>query len=697
MTERRGSSSSDFVKLYAEQGFALIVLNGKVPLAKKWQKTPPDIELTQDDLPNNYGVVLPANILVIDVDVKKKAPGMASFAQLTKDLKLETGWEKSTFVVKTGTGGFHIYLQKTPELKIRKNLKEYPGIDFLSVGCFVVGVGSIHPDTAKTYDVVFGSPKEICPTPAGLEQMLVWVETLSPEIAKDFIDDDPLNIERFVEIINGMPEAQQGNLRNSCYVTACRGRDLGISLNKCIETMLKYYNPVKLVPPLPDDQLEGTVKNAYLYAKGVPGNMNVGAIFKVVNLGDEDNDLGLVKYDTTAKGVVQKTLNNAVNYLRTVPALIDLFRFNTFNGYIELDSKAPWYKQRGEKGAHINDNDIVLLKFYLSKTVNVEFSQETLLESIIVIGHRRHYHPVRNYLTSLVWDKKSRLDNWLHEYCGAMDNAYTRAVGCKTLCAAVKRVFVPGCKWDHVLILEGAQGIGKSTVCRILGRLWGGDMNLDPHSKDAIHMMLGKWVIELSEMTALKWHDAAALKSFITRECDTARLSYARHAQDFPRQSILIGTVNPEHVGYLSDVTGNRRFWIVNLPGKLDLRKIEDDCDQLWAEAVQRYKSESLYLIGEAETLQHYEALSRMPEDPMRRHVGKYLAENPDVDTVDLVDLLSYVGIPAKNASKADQSRLAQSLVDLKWEKKLTVEDGAVKSVYHRPKSDIIARELEDL
>jgi predicted P-loop ATPase len=445
---------------------------------------------------------------------------------------------------------------------------------------------------------------------------------------------------------------------------------------------------------MPEAEFALVVKDVYKYAKGQPGNANPSAIFQVVSTAT-DEDLGLIKFDMTANKIVRATLNNIVAYLRTVPELKDIFRYNNFTETIEVSPQAPWFSQRGSRSAHLNDEDIVLLKYFLSKTVTVEFPQTIVMEGITVIASRLHYHPVRNWLKTLTWDKTPRLDTWLSVYGGAVDNPYTRAVGAKTLCAAVKRAFDPGCKWDHVLILEGPQGIGKSTMCRILGRLWAGDMNLDPHAKDAVHIMLGKWIIELSEMVALKFSEASALKSFITRQQDTVRLSYARHAKDYPRQSIFIGTVNPAHVGYLNDVTGNRRFWIVNLPKRIDLISFEQAADQIWAEATERYRTEDLYLSGQAELLQGYESLARMPEDPMIRQVSKFISENPTITEVSVLDLIEYVGIPAKHATKNDQSRLAQSLIELKWVKTTKFDNNFLKTVYVRPATEMAI--LEEL
>lgn len=681
----------DIIQEYAQAGFALLPLNEKKPAVEKgvdWTRFSPDPTLCRVDFLGNYGVIAGPR-LIIDVDCKKGQPGKKSFAQLTKDVKLNTGWESGTLVVRTGTGGFHIYLNMPVECSIRKHYKEYPGLEFLHGPFYVVGPESIHPDTQIPYKVIFGAPGALLDVPKGLLEILGQpeVEVLGARPEKGFVDDDPLNVERFLEILASMPVVPVGNQRNSAYIAACRGRDLGLSREKCIEVLKASYNNVKLIPPILDSEIEETSRNAYSYAKGAAGSLNVSAIFKTAEAG-EPIDFGKIAYDMSTKGAPQKTLNNAVNYLITLPQVQDAFRFNVFSGMIEINSNAPWYKERGAKGPNFCDEDVILLKYFLAKTVRVEFSQQTVLEAIVVVGHKRHYHPIRNYLNSLVWDGKERLDSWLVTYGHALDTPYTQAIGRKSLCAAVKRVFNPGCKWDHVLIIEGSQGIGKSTACRILGRNWSGDMNLDPHAKDAIHMMLGKWIIELSEMTALRWHDANSLKSFITREKDTVRLSYERNAKDFPRQSIFIGTVNPEHVGYLNDITGNRRYWIVRFIGQVDLIGLEKDSDQLWAEARAVYEKEQLYLTGEAEQLQTMEAQARMPEDPMRGHVVRWVKENPEVLECTTETILEYLGVPMKSINRGDQSRIAQALIELGWDKKLHREQGIFATKYIRPLRD---------
>jgi len=683
----------DIVSRFAKAGYRIFPLNGKKPELPKgtdWRKIPKDPELCRADILGNYGVHCESR-LVIDVDVKKDAPGKESFKKLTEDSGLPVGWETKTFLVKTGTGGFHIYLDVPPGSQIGLYHPKYPGIEFRYGPFYVVGPESIHPETFKRYDILFGGPEKLLTCPSSILDIIIRpkIEKQGAEPEPGFIDDDPLNIERFKELLAGMPIIPKGEGQtNSLYIVACRGRDFGLSMNKTQEVIESDYNDIKLIPPVERAEIEHVVRSAYKYAKEKAGHLNVGAIFKSIEMG-EKIDFGKLGFDYKPKSdTPQKTLNNCVNYLATLPQVQDAFRYNAFSGMVEINSSAPWYKERGTKGPNLSDEDVILLKYFFTRTVRVEFSQQTVLEAVIVIAHKRHYHPIRNYLNALKWDGKPRIDTWLMDYGRAIDTKYTRAIGRKTLCAAVKRVMEPGCKWDHVLILEGSQGIGKSTACRILGRNWAGDMNLDPHCKDSVAMMLNKWVIELSEMTALKWADANALKSFITREKDTVRLAYERHAKDFPRQSIFIGTVNPEQVGYLKDVTGNRRYWMVRFNGPVDLRGLENHCDQLWAEARAVYDKEPLYLTGEAEEIQTMEAQARMPEDPMRVNVNRWVRENSDSIEVTTDQILEYIGVPAKSITRSDQSRVAQALVELGWERHLRRENGVFYSYYEKPVRD---------
>lgn len=689
------------IKRYAEAGFRVFPLDGKIPLIKEWQNVPYDPD---PKIQGNFGVVTGSEILVIDIDVKNGAPGRESYDKLVADAKLPPGWEEETFVVMTGTGGFHIYTRIPKDLKdikIKKHNKEYPGIDFLTENTFVVGAGCIHPDTGRLYEVLFRSPNEVCPTPTALLDLLSSAPTKIVDLAQnanaeDFVDDEPVNIERFIETLAQMPVATEGFRSTAAYSCACRGREYGLSIDICTQTMLAHYNGQRCTPALPQDELTQIVVNAYSYAKNKQGSKNVKNIFTTAVVGEVIN-LGEVRFDKDKHGLPRPTLNNAVNHIATTSLIAETFRFNCFSQQIEITSKAPWYAERGHKGPVVDKHDIPMLRYYLAKSFHVEYNEKQTKDGMVVVAKKRHYHPVQNYLNSLVWDGTSRVEDWLIRLAKVEDNAYTRAVSRKMLCAAVKRVFEPGCKFDNVVIIEGAQGARKSTLCSVLGKLWYSTMTIDPHHKDSVHNMAGKWIIETPEMTALGWADQNALKDFLSRSTDTVRLSYAETSQDYPRQSIFIGTVNPGANGYLKDRTGNRRYWIVSSPctrtNPIDIMGLENECDQLWAEAFQLYKTEPLYLTGEAEEIQINVTAARMPEEPYIKAIKSWSRNNPKTDEIQTSDLLEHLGFSTKGQTRIDTTRMAEALEMLGWERVVRQERGVHEVIYCRPLEERIIRD----
>jgi len=201
------------------------------------------------------------------------------------------------------------------------------------------------------------------------------------------------------------------------------------------------------------------------------------------------------------------------------------------------------------------------------------------------------FHPVRDYLDGLTWDGTARLDTWLSDYCGVEDTPYTRAVGRITLIAAVRRVRQPGCKFDEMLVLESPEGFNKSTMLAemAVSEEWFSDsLPLNVDDKRMIENASGKWIIENAELQGMRKGDVGVIKAQLSRRRDRARLAYDRMPSEVDRQCIFIGTVNPaEATGYLASLTGNRRFWPVEVK-RIDLEAFKADRDQLWAEASAR-------------------------------------------------------------------------------------------------------------
>jgi predicted P-loop ATPase len=242
---------------------------------------------------------------------------------------------------------------------------------------------------------------------------------------------------------------------------------------------------------------------------------------------------------------------------------------------------APW----GSKaGAEVSDIDVVRIKKWLAEHYRFEPSDDRIWQAISAIADENRFHPVRDYLDTLEWDGKPRLDTWLKDYLNAeAPEPYLSAVSRKVLCAMVARIYRPGTKFDYVLILEGFQGVGKSTALRNLaGDAWFSDAEIDVSDKDAVMTMRSKWLIELGELSGMRSADVELLKAFVSRTEDRIRVPYGKRAENFPRQCIFIGSTNRDE--YLKDPTGNRRFWPVKV-GACDFKQLELDRDQLFAEA----------------------------------------------------------------------------------------------------------------
>ncbi len=201
------------------------------------------------------------------------------------------------------------------------------------------------------------------------------------------------------------------------------------------------------------------------------------------------------------------------------------------------------------------------------------------------------FHPVREYLMSLKWDGAQRVDHLFVDYLGAEESSYSRQVARLMMIAAVTRVFEPGHKFDFAIILEGLQGKKKSTFIRTLARFWFVELDGDFHDpRQMIELMQGAWILEIPELTGFSRADVRAIKAFISRQEDKARLAYARRAQLVPRQCIFIGSTNDKN--YLRDATGGRRFWPMPCSiSEIDIERLEQNVDQLWAEALTLYRA----------------------------------------------------------------------------------------------------------
>lgn len=322
-------------------------------------------------------------------------------------------------------------------------------------------------------------------------------------------------------------------------------------------------------------------------------------------------------------------LNKTMNIFNNDTNIINIFTFNQFSEDVEF-IKNPIWDNTILSGKAVDDQDITQIRFYLSAVHNFEPNKNIVGEACYLISKRNSYHPVKNYIEKEKWDKIPRLNEWLIKVVGCDDNIYTRAVSSKFLIAAVNRIYNPGCKFDHMLILEGDQGVGKSTMIEELAGKFYLDTNFENKDKDLIDSMRTAFIIEISELTGMNKKDIDWLKSFLSKKVDCVRLPYASRTKDFKRKNVFFGTYNPSGNNmYLRDDTGNRRFWPIECKSKkfIDLGYLKENKHQLWAEALMRFKLEEKYYIDDSKALEILKNVheERELESPTHKKISKWL------------------------------------------------------------------------
>lgn len=324
-------------------------------------------------------------------------------------------------------------------------------------------------------------------------------------------------------------------------------------------------------------------------------------------------------------GILKNSLHNITLILQNDPKLKNIV-FNQQLDGMEIKGEVPW--QHPSK--YWRDADDAQLISYVDSHYGT-FSQRNYDIAVTKVADDRSYHPIRTFLDSLPdWDKTPRVDTLLIDYLGADNNAYTRAVTRKTLCAAVRRVQEPGVKFDTMLVLNGPQGIGKSTlIAKLAGEWFSDSLNLgDTKDKTAAEKLQGYWILEIGELAGLRKTEVETLRSFLSRQNDIYRAAFGKRATPHPRQCIFFGTTNAES-GYLRDTTGNRRFWPVKTPGggtKHSWDITNDDIQQVWAEVLEYVKAgEKLHLTPDIEALAKGEQREALESDEREGLVREYL------------------------------------------------------------------------
>ncbi len=370
-------------------------------------------------------------------------------------------------------------------------------------------------------------------------------------------------------------------------------------------------------------------------------------------------------------------LANVIHALKHAPQWAGVLAFDEFALNVVSKMPTPWSTS---PEIWTDNHDRKTAEWLQHQSINV--SVETAAHGIQAVALENRFHPLRDFLTALKWDGKKRLNNWPTVYLGAEKSQLP--FGEKFLISAVARALRAGVKVDHITVLEGNQGIKKSSAVEELFKPYFCDYLPDLGSKDAFLQLRGLWCVEISELAALGRSGVERIKGFLSARVDRYRPPYGRRPIDVPRACVFVGTTNSDT--YLLDETGNRRFWPIKC-GSIDLTALRRDRDQLLAEAVTRFQNGITWWLDpdqlrDAEEAQEqrlsldawHESIQRWIEDPTQKFdhqghpVGPFVSRPGYVSVQDV--LVHCVGKTLDKVTQVDSNRVARVLKTLKWERR---------------------------
>lgn len=715
---------SDLKSLY-DAGMALIYLhpNEKRPLQDGWTKRPKKTweELKADFDPRyNIGVVLGAPskmaaggyLACIDVDVKDERFKDTAYAKLKELLSTVTSastLDCPTVASGSGSGSCHLYCVSDEPFKMVE-IEKHKGqweIAIYSLGRQMVLPPSRHPN-GKPY--VWVHPLRAKLPVLNLENLQRYKRDASagrdPEKASEsttrFTPEDvdlwasglPIHFIRMVEDGTGCDDRSAALM--SIAMAMCRR---GFTDNQILSVLTKpgYFlaecgydhtgsrDRSRAAHWVQKYTLEKAryETSVMRYFDNRPASLPPLTAVEQSEVRQGVSAEAAAAYPNLQKdGKPQPTLLNTLHFLNHRSGEGGpIVGFNEFNGRAYFLRDTPY---GGLKGKEVADHHDRALRAYIAAHHRFEPSTGTCFEAHDIVAREHRWHPVRDYLGGLTWDGQPRLRSWLKRaFRASGPEEYLAAVGRKVLVGAVKRIMEPGCKFDYIMVLEGKQGIRKSMSLGILAsQAWFTDNLGDIHNKDVVDQMTGKWIVEISELASIRGRENEHVKSFLTREVDRVRMSYGRRSEDYPRQSIFIGTTN--HEEYLSD-DENRRYWPVKVM-QGDTGWLKANRDQLWAEALEMYnQGENVYLTTEMECEARKEQEKRYESDEWEYEI-KNVTRDDEIGArhrgTDLWRAIHDVASVKAPAPRGDLNRIGKIMRRLGYERKTTRDKGILAKMW---------------
>ncbi|MFN8704121.1 MAG: VapE domain-containing protein [Rhodospirillales bacterium] len=374
---------------------------------------------------------------------------------------------------------------------------------------------------------------------------------------------------------------------------------------------------------------------------------------------NEDDPIWAWKKDLkkTDKGATKPVMHNLMLILKNHRDLVGMLGFDQYSELIMKVSPPPWHDYKVKfRVSEWTELDDYRLRHWLS-TRYFEAKEKDVMQAVTLVAREKQFHPLIEKIEATPWDGEHRLRMWPITYLGACQGkdfeklsvderdriaAYTERAGVMWMVGAIARVYVAadpatpvGAQVDTMLILEGEQGIMKSSALRVLGGEWFTDERLDFNNKDSLMVLQGRWIVEMAELEGMNKAESSSIKQFIPKRQDLFRLPYGRMLVKKPRRCIFAGTVN--HDAYLKDDSGNRRFLPI-VCTKIDIEALKRDVDQLWAEALHMYRHKVTWWIEEKDRrLFAEEQEKRYQEDAWQEPIEGFIGSRTTTSTAEVM------------------------------------------------------------
>lgn len=395
----------------------------------------------------------------------------------------------------------------------------------------------------------------------------------------------------------------------------------------------------------------------------------------------EASDAPQLQRDPRGRPVLNE---NNIREILTTGAWRGVFRFDEFRGRIVVASRPPGQRGRFAVRDFDEENDLALALLYVQRHFFIRASRSMVMNGLMIAAQQDRYNSLTEFVGGVVGGASAEagsaaLDDWLVRFCGCPDNAYVRAVGRKTLLGMVARAMEPGVKFDTCLVLVGPQGARKSTLAATLAMK--GDFFLpglhDMGGKDAMVALRGHWVVELAELAALRKSEIEQVKSYLSQRVDTYRPPYGRSVVSVPRQCVFVATTNDAF--FLTDMTGNRRFWPVTVGRVIDTVGLRDALPDMLAAAWEAVGAgEQIYLDGDIAAQALSEAEAYAAGDETLGMVTSYLTGRNEVSLTEVWRFaLKNEASAASAFNKIEQRRVRELLVAAGW-RRASADEGAM-------------------